>query len=58
VARLVGADPRLTIENADLEAVVAKRKLARSGEADDAGADDDHVALARRLCGALHRARS
>ena len=40
---------RLALEHDDPQAVVAQRQLARRGEADDPGADDDDVALAWRL---------
>jgi hypothetical protein len=58
VAGLVCADPRLAVKHADVEAIVAQRQLPRRGEADDASADDDHVALARRLGNGAHRRRS
>ena len=46
MAGLVGGDPRLALEHRDPQPVVAQRQLARDGEADDPGADDDDVALA------------
>jgi ATP-dependent DNA ligase len=45
----MGADRRLALEHRHPQASVAKRQLAGRGEADYAGADDDDVALARRL---------
>ena len=61
MAGLVGRDPLLALEHRDRCASgVAQRQLARGGEADDPGADDGDVALARRTgrrgLGGSHRA--
>jgi hypothetical protein len=58
VTRLVRTDPGLAIEHADVETVVAQRQLPCRSEADDAGADDEDVALAWRLGRGVHRRRS
>ncbi len=49
VARLVRGDGALALDHGDPRAVVAPAQLACDGKADDAGADDDDVALAGGL---------
>ena len=41
----------LALEDRDPDAVVPERELARDRQPDDAGADDDDVALARGMAG-------
>jgi hypothetical protein len=44
----MAGDPLLALQDRDPDALVAQRQLAGDREPDDAGADDDDVALARR----------
>jgi hypothetical protein len=42
-------DVRLLVQDAEVTLGVANQKLARDGQADDPGADNDHVVAAHRF---------
>jgi hypothetical protein len=49
-------DRALAFQDRDPDAVMPERKLARARQPEDAGADDDNVALPRGMAGVRHRA--